>query len=69
MANHSSAQGSRPEISFGPAFRLKVSIDKLRGRSRWSRALQSVKTARAAEPRDELPRHLLDHLVGADEQM
>jgi hypothetical protein len=26
MVNHSSVQGSRPETSFGPAFRLKVSI-------------------------------------------
>jgi hypothetical protein len=31
VVSHSSARGSRPEISFRPAFRLKVSIDKLRG--------------------------------------
>jgi hypothetical protein len=32
--NQSSARGSRPETPFGPAFRLKISIDKLRMRCR-----------------------------------
>jgi hypothetical protein len=39
MVNHSSARGSRPETSFGPAFRLKISIDKLRRRAPAARAI------------------------------
>jgi hypothetical protein len=53
--NHSSAWGSRLEISFGPAFRVKVSIDKLT----YAIALLCVRcdrsNRRAPEPCNELP--------------
>jgi hypothetical protein len=39
-----------PEIPFGPAFRLKASIDKLRVRSPYCRVLQSDKTSAPPRP-------------------
>jgi hypothetical protein len=66
MVNHSSALSNRPETTFGPAFRLKVSIDKPRRRSPLCRALQLAKPPRCRGC-DELPPSF-DHLVGEGEQ-
>jgi hypothetical protein len=63
-----SAWGSRPEISFGPAFRLKISIDKLCRRSPCCRALRSAKPRPLLSPGDELAAFSFDHFIGNRQQ-
>jgi hypothetical protein len=57
--------GSRPEISFGPTFGLKVLMTSYVGHHPAVRVLQSAKTARAPEPRNNSPSHWITSLARA----